>query len=193
MRPKYSSFLFKFFRFAIYNIDFWFKISKICPKILHFSQISHSRRSTGEQHYQIQDYSSNGCQRICHMEDLPQKIRHKEDSPHNECDREFERKRLTNICNSVDVEDLPHNGDGLGSGGLGLGGLRSGSWVGPGGRRVGVGGSGFPTPRPQLPRPKPPGPTPWPNPPTQPLDFNPPYPNPPNPTPLPPQPITIVW
>ena len=41
---KYSSFLFKFFSFAFYNINFWFKISKICPKILHFFQIS---RSTG--------------------------------------------------------------------------------------------------------------------------------------------------
>ena len=106
------------------------------------------------------------------MEDSPQKIRHKEDSPHNECDREFERKRPTNVRNSADVEDSPHNGDTLGSGGGvgsgGLGGLRLGSWVGPGGRRVGVGGgsgSGFPTP------------------PAQPLDFNPPNPNPPNPTP----------
>ena len=40
---KYSSFLFKFFGFAFHNINFWFKISKVCPKILHFSQISHSR------------------------------------------------------------------------------------------------------------------------------------------------------
>ena len=123
------------------------------------------------------------------MEDSPQKIRHKEDSPHNECDREFERKRPTNVCNSADVEDSPHNGDRLGSVGLGLGGLRSGSWVGLGGRmvgvdRVGVGGSGseFPTPRPQFPQPQLPSPTPRPNPPTQPLDFNPPNPNPSNPT-----------
>ena len=43
---KYSSFLWKFFSFAFYNINFWFKISKICPKILHFSQISHSRGNT---------------------------------------------------------------------------------------------------------------------------------------------------
>ena len=43
---KYSSFLFKFFSFAFYNINFWFKISKICPKISHFSQISHSRGNT---------------------------------------------------------------------------------------------------------------------------------------------------
>ena len=53
------------------------------------------------------------------MEDSPQKIRHKEDSAHNECDREFERKRRTNVCNSADVEDSSHNGDRLGSGGGG--------------------------------------------------------------------------
>ena len=33
------------------------------------------------------------------------KIRHKEDLLHNECDREFERKRWTNVCNCADVED----------------------------------------------------------------------------------------
>ena len=44
---KYSSLLFKFFNFAFYNINFWFKISKICPKIMHFSQISHARGNTG--------------------------------------------------------------------------------------------------------------------------------------------------
>ena len=43
---KYSSFLFKFFSFAFYDINFWCKISKICPKISHFSQISHSRENT---------------------------------------------------------------------------------------------------------------------------------------------------
>ena len=43
---KYSSFLFRFFSFAFYNINFWFKISKVCLKILHFSQISHSRGNT---------------------------------------------------------------------------------------------------------------------------------------------------
>ena len=43
---KYSSFLFKFFSFAFYNINFWFKISKICPKISHCSQISHSKGNT---------------------------------------------------------------------------------------------------------------------------------------------------
>ena len=37
-----------------------------------------------------------------------------------EYDQEFERKRRTNVCNSADVEDSPHNGDRLGSGG-GLG------------------------------------------------------------------------
>ena len=40
---KYSSFMFKFFSFASYNINFWFKISKICPKLSHFPQNSHSR------------------------------------------------------------------------------------------------------------------------------------------------------
>ena len=47
---KFSSFLFKFSSCAIYNINFnnfWFKISKICPKFSHFSQISHSRGNTG--------------------------------------------------------------------------------------------------------------------------------------------------
>ena len=44
---KYSSFLFKLFSFPLYNISFWFKISKICSKISHFSQISHSRANTG--------------------------------------------------------------------------------------------------------------------------------------------------
>ena len=43
---KYSSLLVKFLSFAFYNINFWFKISKICPKISHFSQISHSRGNT---------------------------------------------------------------------------------------------------------------------------------------------------
>ena len=56
-------------------------------------------------------------------EDSPQTD--KEDLPHNKCDREFERKRRTNVCNSADVEDLPHNGDRLG-----LGGLRSRGWAG---------------------------------------------------------------
>ena len=44
---KYSSFLFTSCSFAFYNINFWFKIIKICPKISHFSQISHSRGNTG--------------------------------------------------------------------------------------------------------------------------------------------------
>ena len=122
------------------------------------------------------------------MEDSPQKIRHKEDSPHNECDREFEHKRPTNVCNSADVEDSPHNGDrlgsgGVGSGGLGLGGLRSRSWVGPGGRRVGVSRVGVgvpnsPTPT-QLSRPNSPAQPPL----TPTLPTQPPRP----------QPITIVW
>ena len=78
------------------------------------------------------------------MEDSPQKIRHKEDSPHNECDQEFEHKRRTNICNSADVEDSPHNDDRLGSeGGVGVKGLEVGElgW----GQRFGVGGSGLRT------------------------------------------------
>ena len=53
------------------------------------------------------------------MEDSPQKIRHKEDSPHNKCDQEFECKRRKNACNSADVEDSPLNNDRLGSGGCG--------------------------------------------------------------------------
>ena len=83
--------------------------------------------------------------KIRHMEDSPQKIRHKDSTGETyECDREFERKRRTNVCNSADVEDSPHNGDrlgsrgGVGSGGLGLGGLRSRGL----GRGVRVGGLG---------------------------------------------------
>ena len=45
-----------------------------------------------------------------------------EDSPHNECDREFEHNRWTNVCNSADAEDSPHNGDRLG-GGVGVKGV----------------------------------------------------------------------
>ena len=41
--------IFKSFNFAFYDINFWFKISKICPKILHFSQISHSRGNTAHE------------------------------------------------------------------------------------------------------------------------------------------------
>ena len=68
------------------------------------------------------------------------KIHHKEDSPHIECDREFERKRQTNVCNSANVEDSPHNDNRLGSGGwvrkvegVEVGGLGQGGW----GRGVG--------------------------------------------------------
>ena len=46
---KYSSFLFNFLvlHLIVYTgINFWFKISKICPKFSHFSQISHSRGIT---------------------------------------------------------------------------------------------------------------------------------------------------
>ena len=56
--------------------------------------------------------------KIRHMEDLPQKIRHTKGETY-ECDREFELKRRTNVCNGADVEDSPHNSDRLESGGLG--------------------------------------------------------------------------
>ena len=49
------------------------------------------------------------------------KIRHTTGETH-ECDGEFERKRRTNVCNSADVEDSPHDGDRL----------RSEGWVGVG-------------------------------------------------------------
>ena len=62
------------------------------------------------------------------MKDSPQKIRHTTGETY-ECDREFERKRRANVCNNANVEDSPHNGDRLGSGGRG-------GWVG----RVGVRG-----------------------------------------------------
>ena len=49
------------------------------------------------------------------MEDSPQKICHTTGDTY-ECDREFEHKGQTNVCNSADVED----DDRLGSrGGLG--------------------------------------------------------------------------
>ena len=51
---KYSNFLVKFFSFAFYNINFWFEISKICPKISHFSQISHSRGNTGQHRHRLE-------------------------------------------------------------------------------------------------------------------------------------------
>ena len=75
------------------------------------------------------------------MEDSPQKIHHTMGETY-ECDREFERKRRTNVCNSADVEDSPHNGVRLGSGGLELGGLRSGGGLDRGGWGFGVGGFG---------------------------------------------------
>ena len=72
------------------------------------------------------------------MEDSPQKIRHTTGETY-ECDREFERnKGRTNVCNSADVEDKPHNGNRLGLGRLRSGGLGSGGW----GRGAGVGGVG---------------------------------------------------
>ena len=78
------------------------------------------------------------------MEDSPQKIRHTTGETY-ECDQKFERKRRTNVCNSADVEDSPHNGNRLGSGGLGwlgLGGLKSRGWVGGLGQGVGLRGWG---------------------------------------------------
>ena len=80
-------------------------------------------------------------------EDAPQKICHTTGETY-ECDGEFERKRRTNVCNSADVEDSPHNGDRLGS--------RGGeSWVGMVGVRGGegwVGGVGLSDPNPPPPQ-----------------------------------------
>ena len=79
-------------------------------------------------------------------EDSFQKIRRTTGETY-ECEREFERKRRTNVCNRADVEDSPHSGDRLGSGdwvervgvrGIEVGGLRLGS----GGLRLGSGGLG---------------------------------------------------
>ena len=74
--------------------------------------------------------------KIRHRRFATKKIRHTTDET-CECDREFERKRRTNVCNNAVVEDSPRNGDRLKSGGrLGLGGLKSGRLsrgVGPGG------------------------------------------------------------
>ena len=96
--------------------------------------------------------------KICHRRFATKKIRYTTSETY-ECDREFERKCRTNVCNSADVEDSPHSGDYLGSGGLGLGGLRSE------GLGWGVGlRSGTPNSKPLTPNP-------------QPLDLNPPNPN----------------
>ena len=60
--------------------------------------------------------------KIRHRRFTTKKIRHTTSETY-ECDREFERKCRTNVCNSADVEDSPCNGDRLGSiGRLGLGG-----------------------------------------------------------------------
>ena len=56
--------------------------------------------------------------KIRHRRFATKKIRHTTAETY-ECDREFERKRRTNVCNSADVEDSPHNGNRLESGGLG--------------------------------------------------------------------------
>ena len=50
--------MFNFFSFAFYNINFWFKSSKICPKILDFSQISHSRGNTEAHDLSLSEVSS---------------------------------------------------------------------------------------------------------------------------------------
>ena len=60
------------------------------------------------------------------------KIRHKEDSPHNECDREFERKRRTNVC-KIRHTTVVGWGRGVGSEGVWVGGVAfgvdgSGDW-----------------------------------------------------------------
>ena len=65
---KYSSFLFKFFSFASYILlvsGSKSVISKICPKISHFSQISHSKGNTiirpSSQHWYILGETSYWC------------------------------------------------------------------------------------------------------------------------------------
>ena len=70
-------------------------------------------------------------------EDSPQRRYRLTTGETYECDREFERKRRTNVCNSADVEDSPHNGNRLG-----LGGLKSRGWVGGFDRGVGPRGWG---------------------------------------------------
>ena len=96
-----------------------------------------------------------------------------------ECDREFERKHRTNVCNSANVKDSLHNSDRLGSGGSGFGrvGVR-----GVGGVGVRVGGLGRVG--------NPPTPISQPNSP----DLNPPPDHkPPTPTPLTPTPPTPTY
>ena len=61
--------------------------------------------------------------KIRHRRFATKKIRHTTGET-CKCDREYEHKRRTNVCNSADVEDSPRNDDRLGWGG----------WVG----RVGV-------------------------------------------------------
>ena len=53
--------------------------------------------------------------KIRHRRFATKKIRHTTGETY-ECDREFEHKRPTNVCNSTDVEDSPRNGDRLGVG-----------------------------------------------------------------------------
>ena len=85
--------------------------------------------------------NGNGCQQWL-PEDSPhgrfatKKIRHTTGEIYK-CDREFESKRRTNVCNSADVDDSPRNDDRLGRGGwegwvkgfeVGVEGLGSGVW-----------------------------------------------------------------
>ena len=85
------------------------------------------------------------------MEDSPQEIHHKEDSPHNKYDREFERKRRTNFA-TVPMWKIRHTTV-KGWGRVGRVGVRrvevgvvgSGGWAGEfgvGGLRLGSGGWG---------------------------------------------------
>ena len=51
--------------------------------------------------------------KIRHRRFATKKIRHTTGETYK-CDREFEHKRWTNVCNSADAEDSPLNGDRLG-------------------------------------------------------------------------------
>ena len=61
---KYSCFLFKFFSFAFYNINFWFKISKMCPNISHFS---HSRGNTDDVNSHVTSTSTASTRNYGHV------------------------------------------------------------------------------------------------------------------------------
>ena len=84
------------------------------------------------------------------MQDSPQRRFATQGVRHTNVTREFERKRRTNVCNSADVEDSPHNNDRLRSGrdgwmGVGVRGLGS--------RELGGGGRGIQLPDPSNPNP----------------------------------------